>query len=102
MLALALPRNLGVSPSYVVNMQVSTHTDEMMMVVDRTVGITWIMWPFAERFHHRVGVLRNGDMWTFWLDPDTQRMCIKRREEWEGVLRGSSYEELFGITAADF
>jgi hypothetical protein len=40
-------------------------------------------------------------MWTFWVEPDSLRMCIKRRNEWVGVLQGSSFEELFGITAAD-
>ncbi len=47
------------------------------------------MSPDRPAVSHRVGMMRYGDMWTFWLEPDSQRMCIKRRDEWVGVLQGS-------------
>jgi hypothetical protein len=37
----------------------------------------------------------------FWLEPDTRRMCIKQRDEWDGLLLRSSYGQLFAMTVAD-
>jgi hypothetical protein len=35
------------------------------------------------------------------LEPESRRMCIRRRNEWDGLLLGSGYEELLAMTMAD-
>jgi hypothetical protein len=47
------------------------------------------------------GVFRFNAMWTFWLEPESRRLCIRRRAEWDSLLVGCGYEELFAITVAD-
>jgi hypothetical protein len=79
----------------------------MMPVLLTVFAVLFAQWalqetrPFIERFQAHIGVHRFNAMWTFWLEPASRRLCIKRRIEWDGLLVSCGYEELFAITVAD-
>jgi hypothetical protein len=64
-----------------------------------TPAITWVTQAFIERFHAQIGAHRNKAMWTFWKEPVSRRLCIKKRTEWAGLLASCGFEELFSMSA---